>query len=246
MIDKENTVEDPETGKRVILKEYVYEYEKQLENTYRQSLLKAFKKTVDDGFYPMIIVDTVNESVSQFEDFYNYALKKQFAVYVCEMESSDPRECFRRNIHNRSLEDIQALAAAWEPTPKNTIKLDIRSFLQDTSIQEVEMEAEEKKELETPSSGSRWEKMEEASDECLDRLDAYVMRKKEDEDTIEKFLEENRTEDTESGSKGKRVRWADLEAIKRQARARDVGFVVGQNWEVPNPAQLLTHTKYFS
>ena len=34
-----------------------------MEEAYRNSLLKSFNKTLDNGFFPMVIIDAVNEKV---------------------------------------------------------------------------------------------------------------------------------------------------------------------------------------
>lgn len=57
-----------------------YEYEGELESSYRASLIKSFKKQVDDGFFPFIIVDCINDQVSHFSEMANYAKKNDFEV----------------------------------------------------------------------------------------------------------------------------------------------------------------------
>ena len=57
-----------------------YEYEPEMEDTYRSSLLKTFKKTLDDGFFPFIIMDTINDRVKHFEQFWSAAKTKGFEV----------------------------------------------------------------------------------------------------------------------------------------------------------------------
>jgi len=37
-----------------------------MEEAYRSSLLKAFNKTLTDGFFPMVIVDAINNKVTFF------------------------------------------------------------------------------------------------------------------------------------------------------------------------------------
>ena len=59
-----------------------YEYEQAVEEAYRQSLLKSFKKTVDDGFFPFIILDATNEKVVHFSEFWSYAKSKGFQVRI--------------------------------------------------------------------------------------------------------------------------------------------------------------------
>lgn len=58
----------------------VYEYELEMEETYRNSMLKTFKKTLDDGFFPFIIIDTINDKVRHFDQFWSAAKTKGFEV----------------------------------------------------------------------------------------------------------------------------------------------------------------------
>lgn len=41
----------------------VYEYEAELEPSYRASMLKMFIKTLDEGYFPLVIVDAINSKV---------------------------------------------------------------------------------------------------------------------------------------------------------------------------------------
>jgi len=47
----------------------------------------------------------------------------------------------------------------------------------------------------------------------------------------------------------RQVRWADIEERKTQERMRNLGFVVGQDWnrmmDPNNPEKALIRTKYF-
>ena len=52
----------------------------------------------------------------------------------------DVQICMKRNIHNRSEDEINRIVDYFEPTPKHHQKLDINSLLQDESIEEVHME----------------------------------------------------------------------------------------------------------
>lgn len=58
-----------------------YEYDEALEPSYRDSLLKSFKKTVADGFFPFIIVDCINDKLKHFEEMCTFAKSKGFQVY---------------------------------------------------------------------------------------------------------------------------------------------------------------------
>lgn len=57
-----------------------YEYDKEMDETYQRSLVKSFKKTVDDGLFEFIIVDMINEKLVYIEDMSNYAQSKGFHV----------------------------------------------------------------------------------------------------------------------------------------------------------------------
>lgn len=52
-----------------LVKVMEYEYEADMEETYRTSMFKTFKKTLDDGFFPFIILDAINDRVRHFEQF---------------------------------------------------------------------------------------------------------------------------------------------------------------------------------
>ena len=69
-----------------------YEYEAEMESAYRQNMLKSFKKTIDDGFFPFIIVDAVFDRTKHFEEFWSYAKSKGFQV------PGKTLHCFKRII----------------------------------------------------------------------------------------------------------------------------------------------------
>ncbi|XP_076874241.1 uncharacterized protein ylpm1 isoform X2 [Brachyhypopomus gauderio] len=148
MTEVEKEERDPDTGKRLKMKVLEYEYEPEMEDTYRNSMLKTFKKTLDDGFFPFIILDAINDKVKYFDQFWSAAKTKGFEVYVAEI-SADHQMCAKRNIHGRKLKDITKLAIGWEPAPFHMARLDIRSLLQDAAIEEVEMEDFNPTEMET-------------------------------------------------------------------------------------------------
>jgi predicted kinase len=83
-----------------------YEYDSKMEETYRRSLIKLVRKSIDDRFYPFLIIDQNNEQLNHFRDMAEYAEANQFQVYVVEL-NNDLQSCAQRNIHNRSLSDIQ-------------------------------------------------------------------------------------------------------------------------------------------
>lgn len=63
----------------------VYEYEKGMEHTYMQYLIKSFKKTVTDGLFDFIIVDCINETLRYYTEIYNFA--KLYAFIVSDMKT---------------------------------------------------------------------------------------------------------------------------------------------------------------
>lgn len=138
IVEQEKEVQ--EEGKTVKRKEMVYEYEEGMEESYRQSLLKAFKKTVTDGYFPFIIVDNVNEKVKYFGEMWSFAKQNGFQVYVCTLDL-DAVQCTRLNIHNRTAAQIERIVFGWEKTPAHHPVLDATSYMKsDGSIADVEME----------------------------------------------------------------------------------------------------------
>ena len=87
-----------------------YEYDAQMDATYRRSLIKLVRKSIDDRFFPFLIVDQNNEQTEHFRDIVEYADANQFQVYFIEL-NSDVQLCAQRNIHKRSLADIEQVNA---------------------------------------------------------------------------------------------------------------------------------------
>ncbi|KAL0967067.1 hypothetical protein UPYG_G00247400 [Umbra pygmaea] len=270
MTEVEKMEKDPETGKRFKTKCLEYEYEPEMEDTYRSSMFKTFKKTLDDGFFPFIIIDAINDRVKYFEQFWSAAKTKGFEVYLAEI-TADNQTCAKRNTHGRKLKDVQKMSSNWESSPRHMMRLDVRSLLQDAAIEEVEMEdfnpdeeplkEPKKEEEEEDGKGyipqSKWEM--DTSDAKLDKLDGLMIGGKRKRDGphdmtgMDDFLQLPDDYDTRHSEPGKkRVRWADLEEQKDAERKRDIGFVVGQtDWEkiTDQTGQIaqraLNRTKYF-
>ncbi|XP_017787005.1 PREDICTED: YLP motif-containing protein 1-like isoform X2 [Nicrophorus vespilloides] len=137
MVEQEREV--TEDGKKIKVKEMVYEYEECMELSYRTSLLKSFKKTITDGYFPFIVVDNMNDKVKYFSEMWSFAKQNGFQVYVCQLEL-DVQLCSKRNTHNRSLLEIENTVAEWEETPVHYATLDATNLIQAGSIPEVEME----------------------------------------------------------------------------------------------------------
>lgn len=83
-----------------------YEYDAKMEETYRRSLNKSIRKSIDDRFYPFLILDQNNELLDHFLDLVEYAETHQFRVYFVEL-NRDVQLAKQRNIHQRSSKDIE-------------------------------------------------------------------------------------------------------------------------------------------
>ncbi|XP_049874845.1 YLP motif-containing protein 1-like isoform X2 [Pectinophora gossypiella] len=130
---------DPTTGKIVKKPTLKYEFDPGSEESYKSSLKRAFRRTLTDGYFPFLIYDAVNETLREYADVWNYARQTGFQVYICTMEL-DPQICFKRNIHNRTLEDIELICSRFFPSPAHHIQLDATTLLQSAAITEVHME----------------------------------------------------------------------------------------------------------
>ena len=57
-----------------------YEYEPEMEQSYRANLLKSFKKNIDAGLFQFILVDAINDKVNHFREFWSYAKQNGYEV----------------------------------------------------------------------------------------------------------------------------------------------------------------------
>lgn len=55
----------------------------------------------------------------------------------------DPVQCAKRNIHNRTENEIEEIILNWEPTPAHHPTVDASGLLQMCAIVDVEMEVDE-------------------------------------------------------------------------------------------------------
>ncbi|CAF1444116.1 unnamed protein product [Adineta ricciae] len=247
--ENQQEIKDPKTGKIVKTSTMEYEYDSKIEETYRKSLLKQVRKSIDDRFYPFLIVDQNNEQLVHFREVADYAEANQFQVYFVEL-NNDVNSCAQRNIHKRSSDDIRQIQKCWEQLPLRYEILDIRSLLQSDAIDEVEMddappptevelnEVEDEEEDDSQiTKKSKWETMMETNP---DRLDGVYQRRNSSaapsSPPIEKRLNNTTISIDEQAnelspnlqSKKKKVRWADAEESALHLHKKAVGFVVGQ------------------
>merc|ERR1719319_779985 len=105
----------------------------------RSNLEKSFKKNIDGGYFPFLVVDAINEKVDHFSGMWSHAKQNGFEVYVCEVEV-EVSVATDRNVHGRTGKEVVQLSKAWEATPSHMNTLDVRALLQDDAIQHVDME----------------------------------------------------------------------------------------------------------
>ncbi|KAD6119353.1 hypothetical protein E3N88_10624 [Mikania micrantha] len=162
-------------GKRQVMKTVMeYCYEPEMEEAYRASMLKAFKKTLDEGVYSFIIVDDRNLRVADFAQFWATAKRSGYDVYLVEAPYKDPVGCAARNVHNFTLPDIQKMARQWEEAPPLYLKMDIKSLLHgdgfdESGIQEVDMDMED----DDATNASQGSHVKKPHDETKDQVDDF-------------------------------------------------------------------------
>ncbi|CAF2346451.1 unnamed protein product [Rotaria sp. Silwood2] len=252
LTENQRETKDSKTGKITKTSVMEYEYDPQMEETYRRSLIKLVRKSIDDRFYPFLIIDQNNEQLSHFRDMADYAEANQFQVYFVEL-NNDIQTCAQRNIHQRSLSDIDQIHKRWEQLPLRYEILDIRSLLQSDAIDEVEMDDA------PPTTTTDQNEIEEEEN----RLDGLYQRRNlssnQSSPPIEKRLNnttismDDQSDDLSPNwqSKKKKVRWADIEENVLHLHKKAVGFVVGQteqDWQRMSddydPRQKLNQYKY--
>ncbi|KAJ8621544.1 hypothetical protein MRB53_030073 [Persea americana] len=134
--------------KRIAKKVMEYCYEPEMEEAYRSSMLKSFKKTLEEGIFTFIIVDDRNLRVADFAQFWAIAKRSGYEVYLLEATYKDPIGCAARNVHGFTSDDIQKMADQWEEAPPLYLQLDVQSLfrgddLNEHNIQEVDMDMED-------------------------------------------------------------------------------------------------------
>ncbi|CAN1753757.1 YLP motif-containing protein 1 [Linum perenne] len=137
-----------------------YCYEPEMEEVYRESMLKAFKKTLEEGTFRLVIgkmvpfdpppisLDDRNLRVADFAQFWAIAKRSGYEVYISEAAYKDPAGCTARNVHGFTLDDVRKMAGQWEEAPSMYMQLDVKSLfhednLKDNGIEEVDMDTEE-------------------------------------------------------------------------------------------------------
>ncbi|XP_022755434.1 uncharacterized protein LOC111303436 [Durio zibethinus] len=133
-------------------------YEPEMVEAYRESMLKAFKRILEDGIFSFVIcmsfscwnvcfvlVVDRNLRVPDFAPFRAVGKGSGYEVYVLEATYKDPAGCAARNVHGFTLDDIQQMAGQWKEAPSLYLQLDIRSLshgddLKKSGIREVDMD----------------------------------------------------------------------------------------------------------
>ncbi|GMH31504.1 hypothetical protein Nepgr_033347 [Nepenthes gracilis] len=147
-VDENDASKASVRGKNPAMKVLEYCYEPEMEEAYRSSMLKAFKKTLEEGVFTFIIVDDRNLRVADFAQFWANGKRSGYEVYILEAPYKDPAGCTARNVHGFSLEEIEKMSGQWEETPHSYLQLDVKSLshgddLKESNIQEVDMDMED-------------------------------------------------------------------------------------------------------
>ncbi|KAA6429066.1 MAG: hypothetical protein FRX49_01176 [Trebouxia sp. A1-2] len=152
VVEVEKEIEEEASGKKSrkrTVRQMEYCYEADLEGTYKASLMQAFERTVKEARFGMVLVDAPNVSADDLKGYWSAGQRGGYEVYMVEVTGATVEECHKRNIHNRSLADIQQAAAQWQQTPAVYPLLDLGPLLglnkkksKQGGIAEVEMEDE--------------------------------------------------------------------------------------------------------
>ncbi|CAN7023515.1 hypothetical protein IGI04_023855 [Brassica rapa subsp. trilocularis] len=239
----------------VVKKVMEYCYEPEMEEAYRSSMLKAFKKTLEDGAFSFVIVDDRNLRVPDFAQFWATAKRSGYEAYILEATYKDPTGCAARNVHGITLDQVQQMAEQWEEAPSLYMQLDIKSLkrwddLKESGIEEVDMDMEDdfalperKFDNHTQSEGKgateesyinerKWEE-EPSSHTEVKELSKSKWSNVEEDDETEKSQSTRRNSKSLSKSsqerltKGKTVWWGD--------KGGDAGFSIGaRNMNMPS------------
>eukprot|EP00240_Pyramimonas_obovata_P000440 CAMPEP_0118928990 /NCGR_PEP_ID=MMETSP1169-20130426/6122_1 /TAXON_ID=36882 /ORGANISM="Pyramimonas obovata, Strain CCMP722" /LENGTH=570 /DNA_ID=CAMNT_0006871103 /DNA_START=38 /DNA_END=1746 /DNA_ORIENTATION=- len=137
-VEKEIVVEEVQangkvTKRRKKVTEMEYEYEKEMEEAYKASLLKGLKRTAEEARFHFVIVDSCNIKVSDFAQQYSVLKAKGYECYILQpqLRDMDPKVCAARNVHGRTLTEVEALARDWEAAPPTYTRLDAASLFHD-------------------------------------------------------------------------------------------------------------------
>jgi YLP motif-containing protein 1 len=139
-IDNYFISEQESKSKQILMK---YEYDEAMDDHYQKSLVKSFKKTIDDDLFDFILVDMINHKMAQVEEMSQYAKQKRgFQTFIIELNDKEEKVYFDRNVHSRSSSDIRKIVSEWEALPAYYARLDCSFFLNQIGqeIEQVEME----------------------------------------------------------------------------------------------------------
>jgi len=81
LVESEKLVAD-DTGRKVKKMVSEHEYDPKQEQSYKFSMLRSFKKQIDDRFFSFIIIDAVLDKMAYIEEFWSYAKQHGFQVFT--------------------------------------------------------------------------------------------------------------------------------------------------------------------
>uniref|UniRef100_A0A061RDX8 YLP motif-containing protein 1 n=1 Tax=Tetraselmis sp. GSL018 TaxID=582737 RepID=A0A061RDX8_9CHLO len=160
MQEVEKEVADERGRKRKVQTE-VYEHEPEMEAQYAADLLRAFRRSLIEKRHAIVVIDAPNLTAAELAEFWDAGHKAGYDVFVAEALCTDPDTCARRNIHGRSLSEVEEAARRKEPSPNMYPQLDLRGLEPgaggrpaDSAIREIDMELEAGGEAEAGPSGA--------------------------------------------------------------------------------------------
>lgn len=212
-VDKEE--EDMETGIKRKVKGLEYKFEQEMEEAYATSLFKAFMKCLAEGFFSFVIVDNINVHVRDYEQYCIAAMSAGYEVYILQTPTSDLKLLTQRNVHKRTLEEIQKMSIEWEETPYRYTVLSIDNLdnplIDEITVVDMEEEVDSEKVGEEVVSeektvhDSKWAKLQTPKEKKAKEKQKHKNKGKENEKDKSngKAAEEDTKKDTEMNKEAK-------------------------------------------
>ena len=107
----------------------VHRFDEKLEAKYRSELGKLYRRKIEDPYSTCMVVDAVNEKLTQFMDMVMYGTRNNFEVFIGEMPMQKPYVLEQRSTHKRSASDIAEICRDWEATPTSCWRVDLTKLI---------------------------------------------------------------------------------------------------------------------
>lgn len=230
---------------------------------YMEKLIEGLNSIMMDGKFKFIVVDADCCDLELYNKIYKVAEENDYKGFTIELNQDDDK-CIQYCDHKRD-EEIAAKNKMLSemPTPAEHILLDPEYLYtenesdddaMDVDVIESDDEDEEGTEaafgpLKKTTVESKWDDDGDAPEVVIERLDGTRIKTFE-HFTMAAFLQSDDEWTMRPSTSGKkRVRWADIEEKKEQAKMREIGFIVGQTdwkrmYDTSDGKSALEKTKY--